>query len=102
MSKLLNIINTVGAIETEFDLDIIDLYLLGAAKSRWDEGRDIRITDLVREFNIASPATIHYRISKDLVRKKMVALKPNPEDAREKFVVRGAKFTSLEKFVGDK
>lgn len=102
MSKFVNLVNTIGAIETEFDLDMIDLYLLTACKTRWGEGREIRITDLVRDFKIASPATIHYRIAKDLVSKKMIALKPNPEDAREKFVVRGPKLKSLEKFVGDK
>lgn len=102
MSKLSNLVNTIGAIETEFGLDMMDLYLITAAKSRWDEGKPIRITDLVRDFKIASPATIHYRVTSDLVKKKMFTLKPNPEDMREKLITRGTKFTALEKFLGDK
>jgi hypothetical protein len=101
MSKLANLVHTLGAIQTEFDLDLLDLKLLVASQERWDEGRDIRITDLVQKYSIASPATIHYRISRDLVGKKMIALKSNPEDMREKFIVRGSKFKTLEKFLGD-
>ena len=101
-SALTNLVNTIEAIHAEFDLDLLDLKLLNAAKSRWDENRTIRSTDLIRDFRIASPATIHYRVTSDLVKKKMVKLQPNPEDMREKLVLRGAKFTALEKFLGDK
>ena len=51
--KLNNLVNTIGAIKTEFDLDLLDLQLLVAAQSRWDEERTVRITDLVHEFKIA-------------------------------------------------
>lgn len=100
--KLENLVNTIGAIETEFGLDFTDLSLLAAAQSYWKENRTIRITDLVRDFKIASPATIHYRVSRDLVKKKMIKLVSNPEDAREKFVVEGPTLRKLEKFLGGK
>ena len=37
----------------------------------------------------------------DLVKKKMVKLEANPEDAREKFVVEGVSFKKLKKFLGE-
>jgi DNA-binding MarR family transcriptional regulator len=40
-------------------------------------------------------------VSKDLVKKKMVKLEANPEDAREKFVVEGISFKKLKKFLGE-
>lgn len=100
--KIKDLVHTLGAIKTEFDLDLLDLELLVAAQSRWDEGRTIRITDLVRNFKIASPATIHYRVGQDLVKRKMIKLEANPEDAREKFVVEGLNFKKLKKFIGEK
>lgn len=102
MKKLTNMVNTIGAIETEFGLDILDLYLIIAANSRWEENLPIRITDLVRDFKIASPATIHYRVTDSLVKKKMFTLKRNPEDRREKLIMWGPKIAALEKFLGEK
>jgi hypothetical protein len=100
--KIKDLVHTLGAIKTEFDLDLLDLELLVAAQGRWEEGRTIRITDLVRDFKIASPATIHYRIARDLAKKKMIKLEANPEDAREKFVAEGTNFKKLKKFLGEK
>jgi DNA-binding MarR family transcriptional regulator len=99
--RIKDLVHTLGAIETEFGLDIIDLQLLVAAQDRWEQNETIRITDLIRDWKIASPATIHYRVSKDLVKKKMVKLEANPEDAREKFVVEGTSFKKLKKFLGE-
>jgi hypothetical protein len=99
--KVKDLVHTLGAIRTEFDLDLLDLQLLVAAQSHWEENRTIRITDLIRNFNIASPATIHYRVAQDLAKKKMIKLETNPEDAREKFVVSGPGFKRLQKFLGE-
>jgi len=102
MSNLKNLVYTIEAIESTFDIDFLDLQLLTAAQSEWDADRDVRITDLVRKFSIASPATIHYRIAKDLQKKKMIVLRPNPADMREKLVTKGPKFRALMKFLGEK
>jgi hypothetical protein len=99
--KLSNLVYLIGALKTEFDLDLLDLQLLVAAQSRWDEERTVRITDLVHEFRIASPATIHYRVTKDLTQKKMIKLQSNPEDMREKFVLEGSAFKKVQKFLGE-
>lgn len=98
--KLTDLVNTLYSIREEFDLDWIDLQLLSACQERWNENRTIRITDLVRDYKIASPATIHYRVAQDLVKKRMVKLQPNPEDAREKFVVEGPALKKLHKYLG--
>lgn len=100
--KLESLVNTIDATQTEFGLDFTDLKLLTAAQSYWKENRTIRITDLIRDFKIASPATVHYRVARDLVKSKMFKLVTNPEDAREKFVVAGPSFKKLEKFLEDK
>ena len=100
--RIKDLVHTIGAIETEFNLDFMDLQLLVAVQGRWEENRTIRITDLVRDFKIASPATIHYRVAQDLVKKKMIKLQANPEDAREKFVVEGPNFKKLKRFLGEK
>jgi hypothetical protein len=99
--RIKDLVHTLGAIETEFGLDIIDLQLLVAAQDRWEQNETIRITDLIRDWKIASPATIHYRVSKDLVKKKMIKLQSNPEDMREKFVLEGSAFKKVQKFLGE-
>ena len=98
MSKLKDFVKKINAIEEDLKLDLTDLRLLEYAEMHWKEGRDVRVTDFVRA-NAASPATVHYRIAKDLVDRKFVKLKLNPEDAREKFVIRGSKFDELEKYL---
>lgn len=98
MSKLKTFVNTMNAIEKDLKLDLTDLRLLNYAEQHWNENRDVRVTDFVRA-DAASPATVHYRIAKDLVTRKFVKLKPNPEDAREKLVLRGPKFSELEKYL---
>lgn len=100
--KLETLVNTIEDVKAEFGLDFTDLKLIKAAKSYWDENRTIRITDLIRDFKIASPATIHYRVARDLVKSKMFKLVTNTDDAREKFVVAGSAFKKLEKFLEDK
>ena len=98
MSKLGSLVQKLNVIEKELKLDLTDLQLLDYAEMHWNEGRDVRVTDFVR-CGAASPATVHYRIAKDLTDRKFVKLKPNPEDAREKLVLRGPKFTELEKYL---
>jgi hypothetical protein len=103
MSNLTKLINKVEDIKTKFSLDSTDLMILAIVSSKWDEGRDVRVTDVTRKLNegVGSPANVHYRLTKDLVDLRLVALELNPEDARVKFVVKGKKFDVLDKYVGE-
>lgn len=103
MSNLTKLMNDVEKIKTEFGLDNTDLAILSVVSEKWDENRNVRVTDVTRKLNsgVGSPANVHFRLTKDLVDLRLVALTPNPEDAREKFVVRGKKFDVLDKFIGD-
>lgn len=100
--KLAHLTAVLDFLESEYDLDLIDLRLLAAMQMRWEKDEPIRITDLVRDFKIASPATIHYRVAQDLVEKKMIKLKENPHDKRERLIVEGPEFKDVKKFLGDK
>ena len=99
MTRLQKMVDVLDNIENKFNLDVMDLRILAEAQSYWGTGRDLRVTDLVRVFSIASPATMHYRISKDLVRVGMLKLRPNPEDMREKLVEKGKRYEELHNFV---
>ena len=103
MSNLTKLMNDVEKIKTEFGLDNTDLAILSVVSEKWDENRNVRVTDVTRKLNggVGSPANVHFRLTKDLVDLRLVALTPNPEDAREKFVVKGKKFDVLDKFIGD-
>ena len=99
MTRLQKMVDVLDSIENKFNLDVMDLRILAEAQSYWGVGRDLRVTDLVRVFSIASPATMHYRISKDLVRVGMLKLRSNPEDMREKLVEKGKRYEELHDFV---
>jgi DNA-binding MarR family transcriptional regulator len=100
--KLGQLTAVIDFLESEYDLDLIDLRLLAVMQMRWEKDEPIRITDLVRDFKIASPATTHYRVSQDLVEKKMIKLRENPEDKRERLIEEGPEFKNIKKFLGDK
>jgi hypothetical protein len=99
MTRLQKMVDVLDQIGDKFNLDVIDLRILAEAQRHWGEGKDVRVTDLVRVFSIASPATMHYRISKDLVRVGMLKLRSNPEDMREKLVEKGKRYGELHNFV---
>jgi hypothetical protein len=99
MTRLQKMVNVLNNIETKFSLDVMDLRILAEAQHYWSEEKDLRVTDLVRVFSIASPATMHYRISKDLVRIGMLKLRSNPDDMREKLVEKGKRYGELHNFV---
>lgn len=103
MSNLTKLISKLEKIKTQFNLDNTDIAILHVVAEKWDENRNVRVTDVTRKLNngVGSPANVHYRLTTDLVNLKLVALQPNPEDAREKFVVKGKKFETLDKFIGD-
>jgi hypothetical protein len=99
MTRLQKIVDVLDTIETKFSLDVMDLRIIAAAQEYWAADKEVRVTDLVRVFSIASPATMHYRISKDLVRMDIFKLRANPEDMREKLIEKGKKYEELNKFM---
>jgi hypothetical protein len=103
MSNISKLISKVENIKNNKGLDNTDLAILAVVSEKWDEGREVRVTDVTRKLNVGvgSPANVHFRLTKDLVDLKLVALLPNPEDARVKFVVKGKKFDALDKYIGD-
>jgi hypothetical protein len=103
MSNLTKLVDKIEKIKDEFGLDNTDLMLLAIVSEKWDEKRNVRVTDVTRKLNskVGSPANVHYRLTKDLVDLRLVALEPNPEDAREKFVIKGKKFPELDKYIGE-
>jgi hypothetical protein len=102
MSNLTKLMNNLEKIKYKFNLDNTDLAILAVVSEKWDEKRNIRVTDVTRKLNggVGSPANIHYRLTKDLVDLEFIALEPNPEDAREKFVIKGKNFDAFDKYVG--
>lgn len=98
--KLQHLTAVLDFLESEYELDLIDLRLLAAMQMHWDKDKDIRITDLVRDYKIASPATIHKRVSEELTKKKMIKLKENPDDKRERLIIEGSDFKEIVKFLG--
>lgn len=98
--KLQHLTAVLSFLESEYELDVIDLHLLSAMQENWGKNKSIRITDLVRDHKIASPATIHKRVSEELVAKKMIKFKENPDDRRERLIVEGPDFKDIVKFLG--
>lgn len=86
---------------TQYDLEPEDVLILGVVTALWRQGNKVRITDLLKFKNIGSPANLHARITKTLVKAKLLKLEPSEEDARVKFVVRGIKYDDLDKRLGD-
>jgi hypothetical protein len=102
MSNITELVNKINAIQDTFGLDDIDIQILSVLSSKWNEERNVRVTDLTLKFGkeFASPANIHYRLTTDLVDMKLIKLEVSEEDARVKHVVKGSKFDSFDEFVG--
>lgn len=102
MSNVTKLASIVDAVKGKFELDDIDIQILGLMADKWREGKDVRVTDLTLKFGkeLASPANIHYRLTKDLVELKLIKLQTSEEDARVKHVIKGIRFKVLEEYVG--
>jgi hypothetical protein len=102
MSNISKLATKMNAVYAKYKLDHTDILMLGVLSDCWQESRDVRVTDMTLKFgkNFASPANIHYRLTKDLVKLQMVRLKTSKEDARVKFVVKGCKFDAMDKYLG--
>jgi hypothetical protein len=99
MSRLEQLIGIIRVLEEKFHVDLLDLRLMAEATARWNDNREVRVTDLTLLRNIASSATLHYRVTKSMVDDNIFTLRPNPEDMREKLVSPGPRYKQLVEFL---
>jgi hypothetical protein len=99
MSRLEQLIGIIGVLEEKFYVDLLDMRLMAEATKRWNEGRTVRVSDLTLLRDIASSATLHYRVTKSMVDDHIFMLRPNPEDMREKIVEPGSRYKQLMNFL---
>jgi hypothetical protein len=92
--------NTLGKAVRELqalgldDLDIAIIYHVNV-------GAYTTVGDIVLECgDVASPATIHTRLTKKLVKAKILQLVHSEEDGRTKYVELGSKFEKLSELIG--
>lgn len=89
LGKAVRKLNDIG-------LDDVDIAIL----HRVDSNDNVMVKDIMAECDFASPATLHGRLTKKLVRAKLLKLESSRDDARTKYVVKGAKFHKLEEVLG--
>lgn len=101
MSSIIKLADTLDKLKEKYEIDEIDIQLLATLAGRWNVGREVRVTDLTITLGkqFGSPANLHYRITKALIDAKLIKLEVSKEDARVKFIVPGAQFNSLTKFL---
>jgi hypothetical protein len=103
MKNIEKLSNKLEKVKAKYTIDQTDIYILGLLSQKWDKGEEVRVTELTLKFGkgVGSPANLHYRITKDLVKLQLVRLKSSEEDARVKYVVKGKQFDGLNKFLGE-
>lgn len=99
MNNIQKLTKKIYVMEEKFGVDARDLDLLGFICNQWDSHDSVRMMDIVKASNIAS-ATTTLNIIKDLEFVSIIKINGNPDDAREKIIVQGKKFASLDKFLG--
>ena len=88
--KVEKIGNTLSMVHAKFGIDSIDLMLLGV-------GMNERVTNVLEDCkHLGSLANLHSRLTKKLVKKKLVKLTSCTADARVKYVTEGARLKELE------
>ena len=91
--KVEKIGNTLGMVHAKFGIDNIDLMLLGV-------GMNERVTNVLEDCkHLGSMANLHSRLTKKLVKKKLVKLQSSDEDGRVKYVVGGSRLKELEEIL---
>lgn len=82
----------------KFGLDETDLQILAVLMDKWAEGHPVRVTDVTTRWgkDIAAPASIHWRLNKDMVNQRYVRLLVSTEDARVKLVIPGRKLDAVQ------
>jgi hypothetical protein len=99
MNRLEQLIGIIGVLEQKFYVDILDMRIMAEASKRWSDNRTVRVTDLTLLRDIASSATLHYRVTKSMVDDNIFTLRPNPDDMREKLVSPGPRYKQLVEFL---
>ena len=99
MSRLEQLTALMDIIETKFYVDLLDLRLMAKATEKWNDKREVRVTDLTLLRDLASSATLHYRVTKSLVDDGFFVLRSNPQDMREKLVEPGPEYVRMIKFL---
>lgn len=89
LGKAVSKLNSIG-------LDAIDIAIL----YRVDSEENVMVKDIMATCDFASPATLHTRLTKKLVKAKLLRLDQCKVDGRTKYVVKGAKFYKLEETLG--
>jgi len=102
MSSIIELANKLNKLKEKYEIDEIDIKLLATLASKWELGREVRVTDLTivlgKEFG--SPANLHYRITKALIDARLIKLEVSTEDARVKHIIKGNQFDNMIKFLG--
>lgn len=81
----------------DIGLDDIDIAILYHVESN----EDVTVGDILLDCaDVASPATLHSRLSKKLIKAKLLQLKASKDDGRTKYVVKGCKFDAMESKLG--
>lgn len=91
--------STLGKAVSKFKdigLDAIDIAILYKVESE----ENVMVKNIMEQCDVASPATLHTRLTKKLVKAKLLKLEQCKEDGRTKYVVKGAKFNKLEEALG--
>ena len=95
INELANKINTI----LTFGLDHIDILLIHEIFLLQKQEGNVTIMRLLKEFeDYASPANTHSRI-KRLVDKKILAKRDNPDNLKQKFLVKGEAFDKLKESI---
>jgi hypothetical protein len=91
INELANKIHTILAL----GLDHLDILLINEILLLQKQEGDVTIMRILKEFeDCASQANTHARIKK-LVDKKILAKKDNPDNLKQKFLVKGEAFDAL-------
>lgn len=90
LGKAVSKLNDIG-------LDAIDIAILYRASTQ----DNVMVKDIMAECAFASPATLHSRLAKKLVKAKLLKLEQCKEDGRTKYVVKGVKFHKLDDLLGE-
>ena len=96
MNNVQRLTDNLHKVYDRFGVDARDLEMLGFLSSWWNAQPKARIMDIVKATTVASPSTVLHVI-KDLEFVGLITIESNPEDAREKFIVKGKKFAALDK-----
>ena len=87
--------NILMVLDDKYVLNFHKINLLSMAEESWQVGDSVRVTDLLKTYKGASPATTHKAIN-ELIAAKFFKVVSNKEDKREKILEEGLKFKHME------